>query len=99
MTDRDDPTGAAAIVATAAERVGALRRDDLAGTAGQSWNDAIDAAVAVLSQEAADIRAMAGMAHLLIVGNVHDEHGKTRAGRLCREGSGAPDKGDQGFTE
>jgi hypothetical protein len=61
----------------AAERVGELRRDDLAGGAGESWNDAIDAAVAALSREADDLRRMATMAHLLIVGNLHHEQPDT----------------------
>jgi hypothetical protein len=72
MADRDDPTGAAAVLETAAVRVGRLRRDDLPGVAGESWNAAVEAAVAVLNQEAGDIRQMAVMAHLLIVGNVHE---------------------------
>ena len=73
MTDHNDPTGSAAVLHKAAERVAGLRRDDLAGAAGESWNDAIDAAVAALHEEADDIRRMAEMAYLLIVGNVHDE--------------------------
>lgn len=73
MPDRNDPTGSAAIWEKAAERIGGLRRDDLAAGTGDSWNDAVDAAVALLAKEADDIRRMAEMAHLLIVGNVADQ--------------------------
>jgi hypothetical protein len=78
MTDHNDPTGAAAIWRNAADKVIELKRDDLSGDALEAWNAALERASQALAKEADDIRQMAIMAHLLIVGNVH---ASSRGGR------------------
>jgi hypothetical protein len=70
MVDADAPVGLAAVWEKAARVVGELRRDDLSGDALTAWNGAIALASEVLEKEGRDVREMARMAHLLIVGNV-----------------------------
>jgi hypothetical protein len=69
MVDPEDPRGIASVWQQAAAKVSALRRDPH-GEDAAPWNQAIDRAVGLLAQEAADVRAMGRMAYLLIVGNV-----------------------------
>lgn len=73
MVDEHDPRSIANSWHQAAEKVAALRRDDLDPNSATWWNDAIDHAVGVLRKEADDVVEMGRMAHLLIVGNIAPE--------------------------